>query len=72
MYLCENLASLATAFVVTSQEARVTRAMVPNSGSKAKAAKCNLGPHRLVEVCALKLGGARNGALEIMGFLKLH
>ncbi len=72
MYLCGNLASLATAFAVTSQETRVSRAMAAGFASEAKAAKCSSRSHSLVEVCALELCGARNGALEILGFLKLH
>ncbi len=72
MYLYDDLASLTAAFVIMSQETRVISAMAAGSATEAKAAKCNLGPHSLVEVCALELRGARNGALEILGFLKLH
>lgn len=72
MYLCEHLASLETAFAVTSQETRVSRAVAAGFASEAKAAKCNSGSHSLFGVCALELRGARNGALEILGFLKLH
>jgi hypothetical protein len=50
----------------------VTRAMAAGSASEAKAAKCNSGSHSLVGVCALELHGARKGALEILGFLKLN
>ena len=72
MYLCENLASLVTAFVMTPQETRVTSAMIANAGIETKAAKCNPGSNSLLEVCALELRGARIDALEILGFLKLH
>jgi hypothetical protein len=72
MYLCENLASLVTAFAMTSQETRVNSAMIANAGIETKAAKRNPGSHSLVEVRALELRGARKVALEIMGFLKLH
>ncbi len=50
----------------------MTRAMAAGSASEAKVAKCRSGSHSLVGVCALELRGARKGALEIMGFLKLH
>ena len=72
MYLYDDLASLTAAFAMTSQETRVTSAMIANAGIETKAAKRNPGSHSLVEVRALELRGARKGALEIMGFLKLH
>jgi hypothetical protein len=72
MYLCGNLASLTAAFVMMSQETRVTSAMATGSATEAKVAKCSSGSHSLVGVCALELRGARKGALEILGFRKLH
>ena len=72
MYLCGNLASLTAAFVMMSQETRVNRAMATGSATEAKVAKCSSGSHSLVGVCALELRGARKGALEILGFRKLH
>ena len=72
MYLCENLASLVTAFAMTLQETRVTSAMIANAGIETKAAKRKPGSHSLVEVRALELRRAGIDALEILGFLKLH
>lgn len=72
MYLYDDLASLTAAFVIMSQETRVISAMAAGSATEAKVAKCSSGSHSLVGVCALELRGARKGALEILGFLKLH
>ena len=71
MYLYDDLASLTAAFVMMSQATRVTSAMAAGSATEAKVAKCSSGPHSFVGVCALELRGARKGALEILGFLKL-
>jgi hypothetical protein len=71
MYLYDDLASLTAAFVMMSQETRVTSAMAAGSATEAKVAKSSSGSHSLVGVFALELRGARKGALEILGFLKL-
>ena len=72
MYLYDDLASLTAAFVMMSQETRLTSAMAAGSATEAKVAMCSSGPHSFVGVCGLELCGACHGALAILGFLKLN